>query len=262
MSWLGSFWFMSLAFFLGLCLSVGGLLLVRKFVSHDTLSAHHDVATPFMSAAGTLYAVVLGFIVVDSLNSFEHARVTVEHEASALHELFHISEGLPAAAQHSVRENALGYCEAVVRYEWPSMESGHMSEQARHYMSQLWGAIASFTSTTQTENTIHGALIEQLTRIGNARDERRVEATSNGDPLIWGVLLIGAVITIIFTYFFSLENMRAQILMTVLVTTVLSLNLILVASFGYPFSGDVNVSKEPFEFDIEHFKSMLAGNEK
>jgi hypothetical protein len=262
MSWLGSFGFMTAAFFFGLALAVGGLLTVRKFVSHDTLASHHDVATPFMSAVGTLYAVVLGFIVVDSLNTFERARVTLEHEASAIHELFHISEGLPAADALNIRQNALGYCEAVVKYEWPSMQQGRMSENARHFMSKLWGSVAELKTNTPSENTIHGALIEQMTRLEDCRDSRRVEASPNGDPLVWGVLLVGAVITVVFTYFFGLENIRAQILMTILVTTVLNLNLILVASFGYPYSGDVNVSPEPFQFDVEHFKSMLAGNEK
>ncbi len=253
---------MGVALLAGILLAVGGLILVRKFVDHRVLVAHHDVATPFMSAVGTLYAVVLGFIVVDALNSFNHARLTVEQEANGLHDIFHLAGGLQSKDRDDVRGACLKYCQAVYEKEWETMENGHMSPDARTSMAQLWQVITNVHPTSQNEIDDHNAMLSQITRVGDCRDERRILAEPAGDPLVWTVLLIGAIIMIVFTYFFGIENMRAQILMTILVTIVLSLNLILVASFGYPFSGDVKVSAEAFKFNIEHFKHFDAEREE
>jgi len=258
MAWLGSFWFMGVALLLGVLLAVGGLVLVRKFVDHRALEAHHDVATPFMSAIGTLYAVVLGFIVVDSLNSFDRARLTVAQEANALHDIFHLAGGLQSKDRNMVRQACQDYCKAVCEKEWDTMENGHMSSEARTSMAQLWDIVTNVRPNTQTEIDDHNAILTQITRVGDCRDQRRIMAEPSGDPIVWAVLLIGAIIMIVFTYFFGIANMRAQILMTILVTVVLSLNLIIVSLFGYPFSGDVKVSEEPFRFNIEHFKHLDA----
>jgi Protein of unknown function (DUF4239) len=262
MAWLGSFWFMGVALLLGVSLAVGGLMLVRKFVDHRDLEAHHDVATPFLSAIGTLYAVVLGFMVVDSLNSFDRARLTVEQEANALHDIFHLAGGLQPKDEQTVRVACTNYCKAVYEKEWDTMEVGHMSPEARGSMAALWDIITKVHPMAQNEIDDHNAMLTQITRVGDCRDQRRIMAEPSGDPIVWTVLLSGAVIMIVFTYFFGIENMRAQILMTILVTVVLSLNLILVASFGYPFSGDVKVSAEPFKFNIEHFKHLQAEREE
>lgn len=56
---------------------------------------------------------------------------------------------------------------------------------------------------------------------------------------------------------FSLERVRTQIMMTVLVTIVLGLNLTLVAMFRYPFSGDVRVQPDAFAYDRRLFLSEL-----
>ena len=44
--------------------SVAGLLVVRRFVPGTVLQPQHDVASPKFQVIGTLYAVLLAFVVV------------------------------------------------------------------------------------------------------------------------------------------------------------------------------------------------------
>jgi len=60
------------------------------------------------------------------------------------------------------------------------------------------------------------------------------------------VLLTGAVITIIFTYFFTTSLFKTQLFMTGLITLIISINLYLVLVFGEPFGGDLKVSDDSY----------------
>src|SRR5258708_5847714 len=136
-TFVGSYWFLSLCVFISVVLAITGLLVVRRFVSHEDLMTHHEVAGYFLSIVGTLYAVVLGFIVVNALNTFDKARVNVEHEANALHDVFHLSLGLPQAASSHVRQLCMQYSDCMVNDEWKSMERGEPSAQAHQIMANM-----------------------------------------------------------------------------------------------------------------------------
>jgi hypothetical protein len=60
------------------------------------------------------------------------------------------------------------------------------------------------------------------------------------------VLIGGATVTIIFTYFFSTHTVRSQVVMTSLVAVTLGLNLYLIVVYSSPFSGDLKISPISF----------------
>lgn len=238
-------------------LSVCGLKLVRRYVPRELLQPHHNVAGWFLSIAGTLYAVVLGFIVVDALNDFQQARVTVQQEANGLHDIFHLSRGLIEPANREMRGLCMSYASAVASEEWLTMENGEASPKAHQLMSRMWHTMTAYKANGNAEQDFHTAILEELRLVGDARHTRLLGATPSYDPVLWFVLILGAAITVIFTYFFGLDNENIQILMTALIAIILSLNIILVSLFGSPFSGDVKVPPLPFENDVKYFLDEL-----
>lgn len=87
----------------------------------------------------------------------------------------------------------------------------------------------------------------------------RTNATTRGMPYIeWVVLLVGGVVTIVFTYFFHVQSVAVQVAMTTMVTLIIGLNLFLVLLFGYSFSGDLKVSADAFKLDQLIFADRLG----
>ena len=58
--------------------SVAGLLITRKLVDLNKLRASHEVGGYLLSVVGTLYAVLLGLVVVDAMQKFHVARDVTE----------------------------------------------------------------------------------------------------------------------------------------------------------------------------------------
>jgi hypothetical protein len=85
----GAIVFSSLVVGASTLLAIAGLLLVRRFVDHAYLKSHHEVAGYLLSVIGTLYAVLLAFVVVDAQSNVQQARQNAEAEANSVVDIFH-----------------------------------------------------------------------------------------------------------------------------------------------------------------------------
>jgi Protein of unknown function (DUF4239) len=238
---------------IGTSLAVGGLLLVRRFIGSEELMRHHDVAGHMLAVVGTLYAVVLGLIVVASLNTFQQARLTVSQEANSLRDIFNLAAGLPDPISTNLRNNCCSYATVMVDDEWNAMDKGKSSTKAAQAVNDLWQTLIRFQPKTQGQSDLHNSLLHAIRDLGDNRHIRLTAAQPEYDSIIWTVLLLGGASVIVFTYFFGLEKLQVQILMTVIISCVLFLNLMVVALFGSPYSGDVKVASYPFVMDANDF---------
>ncbi|HEY9715788.1 MAG TPA: hypothetical protein V6C72_20105, partial [Chroococcales cyanobacterium] len=189
---------------LAVVLSIVGLFGIRKALSVETLRSYHEVSGPMLAIIGTLYAVVLGFIVVDALNSFQKARVLVEQEANALADIFHLANGFPADNRQKAQTLCLDYTNAILNDEWQQMGSGRFSVKAADDMHDLWDEVIQLVPKNSREETLYSTMLNQMGVLSDCRRTRLVTATHVFDPIIWGVLITGGVFTIVFTYFFGL----------------------------------------------------------
>ena len=77
-----------------------------------------------------------------------------------------------------------------------------------------------------------------------------MESRTGIPPLLWFVLLMGGISTISFTFLFSTDNLKAQIVMGVLFSMMIALILFTIMSLDFPFTGSISVSSEPFRMAL------------
>jgi hypothetical protein len=65
------------------------------------------------------------------------------------------------------------------------------------------------------------------------------------------VLLAGALITLGYPSFFGTSNLGAQILMTASLAALVALTAFVALVLDYPFTGDVQISRAPFEQSLQ-----------
>lgn len=240
-------------------LAVGGMLLVRKRVGVDALSSYHEVAGYLLSVVGTLYAVLLGFVVVDAMEHTQELRVLVDQEASGLCNIYLCSDGLPSTKKVKIQSLCNQYADAVINDEWQAMQTGKYSVTAFKTVWSIWKEITNYAPETESEKTLHQQLVNEICTMTQNRRTRIVSASHGVNPIMWTVLIVGAIFTVMFTYFFGVRNLRAQILMTVLVAMTLALNVLLVFIFGNPFSGEFAIQPDSFKLDRMIFENFDKG---
>lgn len=241
-------------------LAVVGMLYVRKKVGVSSLASFHEVAGYLLSVIGTLYAVLLGFIVVDAMGKQQELRVIVEHEASGVANMFLASYGLRKEARDKIQKICYDYTVEVINDEWSAMERGTYSPKAFEHAWTLWKTITALESTSEDERSVKEQVLSEMCQMTENRRTRLVAAKLGMAPIMWAVLIVGGVFTVLFTYFFGVENLKAHILMTVLVALTLSLNVFLVFIFANPISGDIGVRPEAFKQNLLIFKNFQSGH--
>jgi hypothetical protein len=74
-----------------------------------------------------------------------------------------------------------------------------------------------------------------------ARRSRLIAAEGTVPGIIWLVLFGGAVVAIVFTFFFGTRNLQAQVMMTGLLAVMIFAELLIIVAIDRPFTGSVKV---------------------
>ena len=239
-------------------LALLGLFHVRRRVPLDVQMEQNEVAGFFIAVLGVVYAVILAFAVIAVWEDLDEARDTTEREANSVGDLYRVAEGLPDTVRVPVQEQAVSYARSVAFDEWPLLHRGVESANSRAAIEALWTLIRRFEPTGPREEALYSKLLDELQDLNDARRMRLVSAREGIPYLIWGVLIGGGAVTVLFTYFFGLKNFRAQMAMTALYVTSIGFVLFLIASIAHPFSGAVSVRPEAMELVIQRIEALEA----
>lgn len=231
--------------------SILGLLGARRYMKAIELKTQHDITDPYSQFVAMMFAVLLGFMVADSMQRFGEARSIVQHEASNLGNVYRLAEGVSDEQRDKIRSLCKEYAKEVIEDEWPQLAHKADSPAAWNVYRQMWSACTTYEPTTQRQSNAQQLLLTAMQEVGDSR-RLRIEALHSGLPWeLWTVLILGGASTIIFTYFFGAENVRIQMVMVAMVSLVICLNLILLVSYDDPFSGDVKVLPTAFETQLK-----------
>lgn len=227
-----------------------GVLLVRNRVKAGRLKNNHEVAGYLLSIVGTLYSVLLGLIVVDTQSKYQEAKNMTQQEADSCLDLFHLGYTLPLETRTKLHTHLQEYMRAVDEDEWDSATAdGGFDESAKHAFRQIWWTLVDFQPQSAREENAYQNILDEMQDLSDGRRYRLQKAKAGLPDIMWGVLIAGGVLTVLFTYLFEVEDAKAQIFMTALVALSLSLNVLLVALFSNPYKGYMRISVYPFKYD-------------
>lgn len=241
---------------LAVLISIAGLLVFRRLEGHDDLKSQHEVTDPYSQFVGMLFAVLLGFMVADAMQRFSLARQTVEQEASSLANVFRMADGFPEAKRRKIQGMCLEYADEVIK-AWPLLAKKKTSPDAWNTYRSLWKECTNYEPVTSRQANAQSAILPCMATLGDSR-RLRADALHNGmSPILWVILGVGGVATILFTYFFSCNNIYVQMVMVAMVSLVICLNIFLLACYDDPFAGDIMVQPTAFETQLQLFKLEL-----
>ncbi len=133
------------------------------------------------------------------------------------------------------------YLNAAITDDWPAMDKATVN--AGGPAKQALDAIYRMLSVVndQRNRAVVAEIFSQLDRMAEARRSRLIAAEGAVPNVIWLVLLTGAAVTITFTFFFGMESLLAQTVMTALLALLISSELLVLIAVDRPFTGAVKV---------------------
>jgi Na+/proline symporter len=231
--------------------ALAGLRFVRKTYPAEVLKENHEVAAIIFNSFGLLYGVVVAFVVFVTWGGYDDAKKNLEMEANEADDIFHITKTFPDPARGMIQQGLIDYIASVYNDELKRMSQGDISLQSNRSMARLITVFYQVDDKTVPNRELYA---ESLTRLNNLAQYRRIRIFAGNDtvPLaVWLVLLVGGVITISYTYFFGMKNIKSQYLMTAALTVTITLILVLIYILDHPFTGTSKVSTEPLKEVLE-----------
>ena len=244
-----------LAVAVSVLIAVAGLTLVQRLVPVTIRKEHNDVAGFIYAVLGVIYAVLIALVVIAVWEDFAAARDTVEREASELDDVFRLAHSLPDPEGRQLQELARSYAQVVVDEEWALMAQGRTSPRAWDLLDEMSLSLSNAEVRTSAQQAVYAEALNRIDELADARNARLVEAGEGIPTVLWGVLVVGAVTVVGFTYLFGLNNALVHKLMVAALALLISSILFSIGLLEYPFSGSVRVEPEAFELVLERFES-------
>lgn len=233
--------------------SCGGLLLMRRWIrKHLRLSDDtNEAVNAYFAGVGVLYGLLLGLVAVATWQNFDAASALISKEAAALGALYRDVSSYPDPLKGQLQHDLRSYIAHVIEKDWPAQQQGRLLNGGTLLLNQFQRALLSFQPSSAGQTVLHTEAFRAFNHMIDAR-RLRIDAVGAGlPPVLWSVVLIGAVLSIFVTYFFHLGDEKLHLILTGILGVFIGLMVFLTAAVDNPFRGEVSVSADSYRLILE-----------
>jgi hypothetical protein len=223
-----------------------GILVIRFFVSTDTLKSHHDVAGVVFCNLGVLYSVLLGFTVVNVQQRFDKVREILVAEGGCLVGLYRDAETFREPDRNEIRSSIKTYAKSVLEEEWPKMRQGIDASDESETMRGIWNAYYHTSPIGLKQSAWYKESLRRLNALSEIRALRHHHAVESLSAGMWSLLVLGGIIMVSFIWFFGVRSLLMHIIMGSVMAASVAFLLFLIYSLDTVYTGNYCVPPDPF----------------
>ena len=206
---------------------------------------------------GTLYSVLIAFVVTGVWQSFSAAETAVNNEANALTDVVFLIRYISAAKTVHIRESARSYVASVVE-RWDLLERATRENKPVEDINiassnALVDAILAVKPQGDRELELYAQALDLTAIWLDARRNRLRSAKGNTAGALWGLLIAGAFVLFAFHGLFVTHAWAVWAVLLLGFSLIVGLSFYLIFSLDSPFSGRISAGPEPFVWLLQDF---------
>jgi Protein of unknown function (DUF4239) len=231
-------------------------VLIRRNVGFERLVSHNEVAGFKFAVVGVVYAVLLGFAVITVWEKFKDAQDQVTSEAAAAAAIYRLADGIDKPYQPALKTAVSHYLAMVLAREARTMEIGAPDVSTNAALDRLYSATLAAQPSSVEDSDVFQGILGELQLLSDARRERLELSRGAVPPIMWSVLIFGAILNIAFAFFFGTRYIASQVAMTGILAAVIFISLFVIINLNFPFTGGLKVSMDPLEYTLAIMSSQ------
>jgi hypothetical protein len=240
--------------------SILGLCVSRQVIDRELLRPSNDVLGNYLQTLGSIYAVLLAFVVYAVWQQFNEARAQVEREASEITELFRITQALPKTPRRALQGILHAYCCGVLDGEWAAMAQRNGEREIANtarLLDDMWCTLQSFEPSGSMESLIVSEAMDCFNELCTARTTRLSTSRLRIPRGLRWVLYGGAVVLMCSTWLFAVDTWALHAWITGTTGGALAHVLYVVEDLDDCFHGDWQVPRTAFERAREFMRERV-----
>jgi hypothetical protein len=227
--------------------SMLGLFVSIKLIPKIVREKHTELVSYGLATISIFSAVLLAFIAITAWESYGKAESATSQEAQLVADVLRSSFAMPEPLRSQMIDGGTQYLDIVIKEEWPSMADQTMNfKRGRDELVMLYINVSKFRTSDAILQIQYANLYEKINNLIDARRSRILLAHQHFQPIVWGVVLIGALMNIVFLFLLSMESVKLHIAITSLIAIVIGCIFALIICFDRPFQGGLAISPDAF----------------
>ncbi len=241
-------------------LSMIGLMITRRFILPRFRYSEgiNDAISGTVQAIGVFYGITVGLIAVGVWNTNSNASDLVSQEASAVGGLYRDVAGLPSPLREELPAKLREYLDVVINKDWPAQKRAMISEDGTRILNEFQFKLFAYEPTSPGQVELHGEALRAFNRLADARRLRLNAVRSGLSGTMWGVIWVGAIISIGVAYLFKIDDVKMHVVLVGLMGGFLAMVLFMIAINDRPFYGAVSISPEPYQLLLDRAHTMAT----
>lgn len=228
-------------------------------IKQDTLTDFRDHSGLVSGVAGTLFAVTVGMLVVQSWGAIGTASNNAASEARALDDLVWFAHTTRQPYNNHLTGLLQTYTQQVVDNDWPSMTANQtLSQSAWQTLDAIRYEFNTYSPRGEAELARYQQALVQLQQVYDDRLVRQDEAKSAVPSILWLALFVSGSVVVIVPVVFGSTRRTVHALLAFATTGVMAFVLFMIAEFTHPFSGTIRVKPDAFVTTEQHIQQIDA----
>lgn len=200
-----------------------------------------------VQAIMVFYGLAVALIAVSVWETHSHVSDAVSHEASRLASLYRDVSAYPEPIRSELQEELRGYTEYLIHEAWPLHREGGHPTRGIEWMHRFQESLTSHEPETEGERLLHAETLRAYNHMIEARRERLDSMLIRLPDLLWGVVVAGAVISLVASFFFRVEDPVLHGVQVTLLAVFIGMVMLMILAFDRPFHGELGLGPEPYQ---------------
>jgi hypothetical protein len=233
---------------LTVALALSGLLLTRGWIRRTFRLSDktNEGVNGFFSGIGVFYGLLLGLVAVATWESYDSAVDLTSSETSSFAALFRDASSFPEKEKTLMQQYLREYLEYVIKTEWPAHQYGERPTGSSRILSGVQKVLTGFHPANIEQQTLQAETLRAFNQLVEAR-RLRTDAVNNGlPPILWFVVIFGAVLSIAVTYFLYFDDFKTHFVLTTFIAIFIGMMVFFIAAIDNPFRGPTGVTADSY----------------
>ena len=226
------------AVFIGISILL--LYIVKRVAHYKIRKSHNDVIASIFNKAGTVFGIMIAFVVVILWQDYNRAVDSAIKEGTEALELYRDLSLYPNPKQaNSATKSVINFAKLVIDDEYPAMANMRMSPTTEQAMNNLRNDIHKINPQDRQGQILYAKILNDLEHLSKLRDDRLSETESSLPGIVWAALIVGAFVAILFSSLLGAERFWLHALLISMLAIILATAFYLIIELDYPFMGEL-----------------------
>lgn len=206
----------------------------------------NDLVGYVLSSHCAFFGLLLGLLAVAAYQTLSDVEKTVNREAGFLRAIYRSVTSYPEPLRSETLPLIREYTRYVIEDAWPLQRRGIVSADGVSRMNAIQEKLFGFDPRTKAQEIFHTQTIAQFAEMAEVRRARVQSIDAGIPPLMWYVVMVGALITILLLWMLDMRLIPHLMLSGVL-AFFLSTVICLIFVMDKPFRGEISVGPDAYK---------------